>query len=94
MSREKDRGEWGRVVKQGRDRVDRLPEFLAGRLNWLPHPLPRKGVCTPRIQVGGGTFACREGAGGPNSFDLTDTMVLFIIYVQYLCPCWLRIHAQ
>ncbi len=47
-------------------RVYRVPDFLASRLNWLPHPLPRKLVCPPRIKMrGGGTHTClrRRGLG-------------------------------
>jgi hypothetical protein len=61
-------GKWGRVVEQGRHRVDRVPEFLAGRLNWLPHPLPRKRVCSvyPQDPGGGGTHSLVErGLGEP-----------------------------
>ncbi len=46
-------------------RVYRVPEFLAGALNWRPHPLHRKRVCLPpRIQVEGEHTRLREGGGG------------------------------
>ncbi len=48
-----------------------MPDFLAGRLNWLPPGPPRKQVCPPhRIQVRGGggwvnTLACGKVLGEP-----------------------------
>ncbi len=57
---------------------------LAGRLNWLPHPLPASEWVPPRIQVGG-TLTLVEGGGSQfrrrnrhygtlytNSFSLMD----------------------
>jgi hypothetical protein len=40
------------ILKRHSHRVNRVPEFLAGRLNWLPHP--HKRVCPPRIRGEGG----------------------------------------
>ncbi len=35
-------------------RVDRVPEFVAGRLNWLPPPPPPQSRVYPQDLIGGG----------------------------------------
>ncbi len=57
-------------------------EFLARRLNWLPHPLYLKRVCpNPQDPIGGGggghTVACGKWGGGASSAsdERTDTLV-------------------
>ncbi len=47
----------------------------------LPHPLTRRRVCTlPSLVPGGCTLACGRGGGGvgPNSNEVTDTVVLLV----------------
>ena len=36
-------------------RVDRVPDFLSSRPNWLPHPLTRSKYCPPFGSRGGHT---------------------------------------
>jgi hypothetical protein len=62
----------------------RVPGFLSSRPNWLPLPsYPQISGCPPPLwflgEVGGGGNTClrkREGVGGPNSDEGTDTVVL------------------
>ncbi len=43
----------------------------------VPHPLTRRRVCPPPFGSGGGTHALAgEGAGGPNSDEGRDTVVI------------------
>jgi hypothetical protein len=39
-------------------RVYRVPDFLAGRLNWLPHPPSPHASVSPLDSIGGGTITC------------------------------------
>ncbi len=60
--------------------VLRVPGFLPGRPNWVPHILTRKRVLTPPPfgSMGGAILACGGGGGGEgtNSDEGTDTLVL------------------
>jgi len=68
-------------------RVDRVLGFISNRPNWDPHPLTRRQLCPlPPLVPGGRTHSVAgEGwwlpitspdAGGPNSDEGTDTVVL------------------
>ncbi len=58
--------------------LNRVPECLPSRLNWVsPPPTPQSCVAPPRTQVGGATLSRRRG--GTNADDWTDTLVLNIV---------------
>jgi hypothetical protein len=51
---------------------------VLGRTNWLPPPFhPQASVAPPLVPSGGDTLARGEGAGGANSDEGTDTLVLY-----------------
>ena len=66
----------------------RVPDFLSSRMNWVP-PLPlSQASVSPQASgmwVGGGAThsLAGKGVGGPNSDDWTETLVLYIILLQY-----------
>jgi hypothetical protein len=56
-------------------RVYRVPEFLAGRLNWLPPPHSPQTSVSPSLQD---THSlARKGVGGANSDEGAHTLVLY-----------------
>ncbi len=87
MSREKDRGEVGTGSGAGQAQ-SRQSARVSGRSSELappPPPTQESVQCVPPgSRWGGDTFACREGAGGANSFEETDTMILFLMYSIYV----------
>jgi hypothetical protein len=59
-----------------------------------PNPLPRKRVCLPPIWVLGGPHSlAKEGVGGPNSDEGTDTLVLYM-YVYCIIPLRLTLQTE
>jgi hypothetical protein len=65
---------WRKAVK---GLLNRVPEFLSNRLEWLPTLPPRQASVSPPTWVlGEATFAC--GGRGTNSDDWTANLVLYI----------------
>ncbi len=67
-------------------RVYRVPGFLSRRLNWVPPSYsPARECCSspPPLGPGGDTLARGEGVGGPNPYEGTDTLVLYM-YLYYI----------
>ncbi len=74
-------GGWANSV-EGRDHstVHRVPEFLAGRLNWHPPPLPPQTSVSPQNPGGGTHTRMWEWGGGANSDEGTGTLALCVLY--------------
>ncbi len=69
---------WAWIMLSNVHRVDRVPGIPSSRPNWLPRPYTFKRVLPPPSFVpGGGTHSPgEEGAGGADSDEETDTLVL------------------
>ncbi len=61
-----------------------MPGFLSSRPNWVPpSPQPQVSVALPPPlgpTKGGDLLLTGKGAGGPNSAEGTDTLVLYVLY--------------
>jgi hypothetical protein len=64
------------ILVNRRGIIDRVPECLSLRRNWVPPPPPPSSVTPPPgPKWEGDTLAYGGGGGGPNSEEGTDTSV-------------------
>ncbi len=67
----------------------RVPEFLAGRLNWLPQPPPPQASVSTHLESkwgGGHTFANGEGGGGEPIQTKGQTQGILQYCISLLSP--------